>query len=263
MNPNKYELYELSVQSPEIHAEWFGDLYHEVTKKRAYSLREDFCGTFHTSCEWVKRNPKNSAICLDLDPIPLAYGKKKHLAGLSPEQRSRVKVLNKNVLIPTRPGSDLIIACNFSFFIFKQRELLLNYFKNSWKSLNKNGMVILELAGGPGMITPLQEKKEVRLSKTEKFTYIWDQQTFDPITRDAYYAIHFKLSNGKELKNQFTYDWRLWTIPEVREVLADAGFRKTVVYWETEHKGKGTGEYIRMDKGDNSYAWVAYVMGVK
>ena len=65
------------------------------------------------------------------------------------------------------------------------------------------------------------------------------------------------------MHDTFTYDWRLWTIPEVREAMREAGFDQTAVYWETEHKGEGTGEYVRSEHGDNAYAWVAYIVGVK
>ncbi len=262
MTPNKYQLYELSVQSPAVHAEWLERTYKEIMKKKARRLREDFCGTFVTSCEWVKRDKKNTALCLDLDPEPLDYGRKNHLAKMTPDQQKRVKAVEKDVLNPTTPGVDMIIACNFSYYIFKERQTLLKYFKSCLKSLSKGGIIILELAGGPGMTTPMKEKKEVLFNK-KKFVYIWDQVDFDPITHDAVYEIHFKLWNGKKLKHQFTYDWRIWSIPETRDLLVEAGFDKTLVYWETSHKGKGTGEYVQMENGDNSYAWVAYVMGIK
>ncbi len=263
MIPNKYHLYELSVQSPDVHAAWLEGLYKDITKKPARSLREDFCGTFKMSCEWVKRDPKNTALCLDLDPEPLNYGRANHLAPMPVNQKARIKILQKNVLIPTTSQVDLISAGNFSFYIFKQRDLLLRYFKSCQKSLKKNGMVVLELAGGPGMIAPMREKKEVFLNKTQKFVYTWHQKSFDPITHDAQYSIHFKLPNGRVMLDQFVYDWRLWTIPEVRDALSEAGFKKTMVYWETAHKGKGTGEYVHMEQGDNSFAWVAYVIGIK
>ncbi len=263
MTPNKYHLYELSVQSPDVHAAWLEELYKGLTKKHARHLREDFCGTFKTSVEWVKRNPKNTALCLDLDSEPLDYGRENHLAPLSAEQKSRVKILQKDVLIPTKTEVDLISAGNFSFYIFKQRSLLLKYFSSCKKSLKTGGMVVLELAGGPGMIAPMREKKEVALSKTQKFVYTWHQKSFDPITHDAQYAIHFKLPSGRVMKDQFVYDWRLWTIPEVRDALSEVGFKKTLVYWETAHKGKGTGEYVHMEQGDNSFSWVAYVIGIK
>lgn len=256
---NKYELYEKSVQSPDTHIEMFNSMYQELQKREARTLREDFCGTFQLSCAWVRHHPENSAVCIDLDPEPLEYGKKKHFKKLKKDQQKRLKLIEGNVLSPTQPGSDLIIGCNFSFFIFHKRNELLQYFKTCYKSLNQNGVFILEMAGGPGMITPTRERKTLKLENQKKFTYVWDQKSFDPISRNARYSIHFKFPDGSMLKDSFTYDWRLWTIPEVRDALAEAGFKKTHVYWETEHQGKGTGEYVLSEKGDNAYAWIAYI----
>jgi SAM-dependent methyltransferase len=263
MLPNKYSLYELSVQTPNFHTEWFYKLYQEVTQKEARSLREDFCGTFQMSCEWVQLHPKNTALSLDLDPEPLKYGKDNNRTKLSDHQKRRLRVVQQDVLIPTQQLSDLIIACNFSFFIFKQRELLRKYFKSCLQSLNPGGVLLLETVGGPGMIEHGRETKTVQWNKQKKFKYTWHQKVFDPITHFGQYAIHWKLWDGTILKDAFTYDWRLWSIPELREILAEAGFSKSLVYWETEHRGRGTGEYMQMENGDNAFSWIAYVLGVK
>jgi hypothetical protein len=260
---NKYELYEQSVQSPDTHIDWFAAMFQEIRGSTALALREDFCGTFRLSCEWVKRNPKHRAVSVDLDPEPLTYGKKHHWKGMSLHEKKRLKPVLGDVIRVKTPGQDLIIACNFSFFIFKDRKVLLDYFKNAIKSLSSQGLLILEMAGGPGMIATMREKRTVRLKKARKFTYIWDQKSFDPITRNGHYSIHFKFANGQILRDLFTYDWRLWTIPEVRELLAEAGFKKSYVYWETSHKGKGTGEFVQMENGDNAYAWIAYIVAAR
>ncbi len=260
---NKYRLYEKSVQSPIPHVESFAAIYKEIHGKPARHLREDFCGTFQISCAWVKKNLNNTAVGIDLDPEPLQYGKKNHFAKLSKDQQKRLTIRNANVLTPTARKADLIIGCNFSFYIFKERKILLEYFKSCLKSLGQNGSLLLEMAGGPGMIATLKEQKTVIDRGKSKFTYIWDQKYFDPITHDAQYAIHFKLSNGEMIKNAFFYDWRLWTIPEIKDLLLEAGFSKACVYWETEHDGKGTGEYTEQEHGDNSFAWIAYVIGIR
>ncbi|MCM2322646.1 MAG: class I SAM-dependent methyltransferase [Oligoflexia bacterium] len=259
---NKYAFYEQAVQTPARHIEMFVDMYRERHGKYARHLREDFCGTFALSCEWVKRNRRNTAQCLDLDPEPLAYGKRVHRARLSSEQKQRLSVLRRNVLSTTTPKADLIIGCNFSFFILKDRATLVSYFRHCLRSLRPGGMLILEMAGGPGMIEPMRERVPVygRDGK-RKYTYIWHQQQFDPITHDARYAIHFELGDGSRKNSVFTYDWRLWTLPEVQDAMREAGFPETFVYWETEHKGRGTGEYARTGHGDNAYAWIAYVAG--
>lgn len=261
--PHKYALYERSVQSPDYHAEWFVGIFKDLRGTYPQSMREDFCGTFALSCEWVKRNRKNTALGVDLDPEPLAYGRRTHLAKLTTEQRKRLKIVNDNVLSITQPKVDVVLACNFSYCIFKDRQTLVRYLRGCHRSLKKGGVAILDLAGGPGMIEELRERKTVKSPETGKFQYTWHQKSFDPITHDASYAIHFQLPDGTKMMNAFTYDWRLWTIPEVREAMLEAGFSDVAVFWETEHEGEGTGEYVRMEHGDNAYAWVAYIAGLR
>jgi hypothetical protein len=131
------------------------------------------------------------------------------------------------------------------------------------KSLDRKGIFVLELAGGPGMMETTQETRGVYVNGKKKYTYVWDQKNYDPITNEGLYSIHFKVPGRKTLKDAFVYDWRLWTIPEVCDAMKDAGYKETRVYWETEHDGKGTGEYVHMEKGDNSYSWIAYIVGIR
>lgn len=261
---SKYALYELSVQSPKAHAASFVSMYKELCGKYPQRLREDFCGTFSLACEWVKRNKRNTATGIDLDEEPLAYGKRTHRARLSKEQKTRLKILQQDVRTITSPKVDLIAACNFSFYIFKSRKELISYFSGCLRSLRTHGLLLLEMAGGPGMIRKMRESKKIRYrtpgGPSKEFTYIWDQKSFDPITHDARYSIHFKFPSGARLQNAFTYDWRLWTIPEIRDVLREAGFKETYVYWESEFEGKGTGEFVKSTHGDNAYSWIAYVV---
>ena len=139
----------------------------------------------------------------------------------------------------------------------------MKYFRACLGSLRSQGTLLLELAGGPGMISQTKETKTVRISKTKKVIYVWDQKSFDPVTRNGRYAIHFKLPNGKTLKNAFEYDWRLWTIPETKDALEEAGFSQVYVYWEAQEQGRGTGEYVQAETGDNAHAWIAYIVAVR
>lgn len=260
--PNLYDLYERSVQSPKTHIDWLVSLYHQQRGLYPTRLREDFCGTFQLACAWVLRNRNNSAIGLDLDAEPLNYGRRRHYARLTASQKKRLKIYQENVMTITTPKSDLVFVGNFSFFTLQKRKDLLNYFKKVHRSLREDGMFLLELAGGPGMIEKGTERKQVKKGK-HKFTYFWEQKDFDPINHRGQYAIHFQLPNGKKLRDAFTYDWRIWSLPETRELLIEAGFQDAIVYWESSYKGKGTGEFLPMNEGDNSYSWIAYVAGLK
>jgi len=269
--PSKYELYEAAVQSPEQHVHLFSSIYSDLFGRPARHLREDFCGTFALSCAWVKDHPLNAALGIDKDPEPLAYGHKVHLPTLTANQRKRVRTLKRDVTQPTRERADLVTACNFSIFELRTYDALVKYLRSVHRSLKSEGLLLLEIAGGPGLINPGQEKKTLNLpsnSKTKrkfKFSYIWDQQSFDPITGEASFAIHFTplAPKGRRITGAFNYHWRLWSIPELRAALNDAGFSKSFVYWETHHHSQGTGEFARSEKGDNVYSWIAYVAGVR
>jgi SAM-dependent methyltransferase len=261
---DKYHFYEQSVQSPEANVEQFHAIFQELFNRDGHILREDFCGTFRICCEWVKLDPKNIAFGLDLDPEPLEYGMRKHFKKLKRAEQQRLRVFRQNVMTETSFKADQVVACNFSYQVFKERQTLIRYFRSALKSLKKEGILFLDLAGGPGMIEPTKEKTPIYgNNKKRLWSYVWDQKSFDPITHDAHYAIHFDLLDGTRKKDVFTYDWRLWTIPELRDCLIEAGFDDVAVYWETEHKGRGTGEYVRMAKGTNDYSWISYIVGIK
>ena len=52
---------------------------------------------------------------------------------------------------------------------------------------------------------------------------------------------------------------------KVRDVLADAGFSKTEVYWEgTDRKtGEGNDIFKRRESGEDDPAWICYVAGIR
>ena len=261
----KYNLYENSVQTPDLHVKWFDEVFKEHFGRQAHSLKEDFCGTHWQSVEWVKMHSKNTALGLDLDPEPIEYGKRTRDVHLTAEQRKRLKIVQKNVLEPTRPGVDIQAASNFSFNIFHTRKELKEYFQAAYDSLGKEGIFILEMAGGTGMMDTMKEKTKITDAQENPwFTYIWKQKDYNYIKNTALYTISFKMKDGTKYKDVFVYDWRLWTIPEVREVLEEVGFKSTHAYLEDfDDDGDGDGEYIETEKSDECYTWVGFVVGVK
>jgi len=261
---DKYRHYENSVQTPEEHVHIFERMFHEIRGREGLSLREDFCGTYLISCEWVKSHPRRTAVGIDLDSEPLAYGKVNGFRKLKPSEKKRVKILQQDVCIPTQQKFDVIGAGNFSFFIFKERDQMKRYFKAALRSLSPDGLFVLEMAGGPGFIETAREQKTYTVKGLGKYTYYWDQKSYDPIRHHGIYAIHFKDSKGVMHRNCFTYDWRVWTVPELRELMLECGFRKTAVYWEEmDKRGNGTGEYIQVEEGDNAFSWIAFVVGMR
>jgi hypothetical protein len=64
------------------------------------------------------------------------------------------------------------------------------------------------------------------------------------------------------MRRAFEYSWRMWTLPEIRELLAEAGFRRSTVYWEgtEEDTDEGDGEFTPNDTGEADLAWIAYIV---
>lgn len=255
---DKYELYRRAVQSAETDVEFILSTYKELKKKNPRTLREDFCGTFALSTEWIKLNPRHEAVGVDLDPEPMAYGRQNYLAQLKPDQQRRMQLIEGNVLNPGLPKTDIVLAMNFSYFCFKSREMMKKYFANVYRHLANDGILIADCFGGKQCYDAIEDT-----IKHEGFTYYWDQTNFDPVSNEALFHIHFRVK-GKKIEQVFTYDWRLWSIPELRDIMSEVGFKKTHVYWEgTAKDGSGDGNFTRTEKGESCDSWIAYIVAEK
>ncbi len=255
-----YELYEEAVQNVEFEVDCILRFYRKYRKKEPLSLKEDFCGTFALGCEWVKRNSKYTAIGVDLDSKPLNWGRKHHMSKLNQDALSRTKIFQANVLDVTRPQVDCIAAFNFSYWIFERPESLLLYFKKALMGLKKDGVLILDAFGGP-----MAEEEQEEERECEGFKYVWEHAYFFPVTREMGCKIHFHFNDGSKKRNAFTYHWRLWTPPELTDLLKEAGFKSVHWYWEgTDRKtGDGNGIFRETKKGENAQTWIAYIVALK
>ncbi|MCB9557468.1 MAG: class I SAM-dependent methyltransferase [Deltaproteobacteria bacterium] len=257
---DKYALYQDAVQCPEAEIEFFDRAYRENYASEPKILREDFCGAGAVSCQWVKTGDTRKAYGIDLDPEPLAWGMAHNVSTLSTEQRERLKFIEGNVLSAKSPKADVLAAQNFSFFIFKTREEVVDYFRKAHANIAAKGVMVIDMFGGSESY--LEDHLERR--KYDGFKYVWEQARFDPVTHHCTFYIHFTFKDGSKLDKAFRYDWRLWSIPEVREMLAEAGFSRSDVYWEgTDDDGEGNGEYELVESAPSDPAWVAYIVGVK
>ncbi|MFN7903792.1 MAG: class I SAM-dependent methyltransferase [Pseudobdellovibrionaceae bacterium] len=255
---DKYDLYREAVQSPDTDVLFLQDVYQELRNKKPKVLREDFCGTFALSAEWIKLDKKHVAYGIDIDPEPMAYGMKNYYSKLTPTQQKRLHLIEGNVLTSKLPLADFSVAMNFSYFCFKSREVMKQYFKNALQSLNKNGLFLVDLFGGTQCTDAIVDR-----TKKKGFLYFWDQQGFDPVSHEALFYIHFQVGKQK-MEKAYTYDWRMWSIPEIREIMTEVGFKKTHVYWEgTNKSGGGNGIFTRTEQGESCLSWIAYVIGEK
>ncbi|HET6347914.1 MAG TPA: class I SAM-dependent methyltransferase [Candidatus Krumholzibacteria bacterium] len=252
---DRHWLYQESVQSPDVHFGFFDRAYRRLNGSTPRVLKEDFCGTALLASEWVEWRRENTAIGVDLHAPTLAWGKKYNLARLTPEQRARVRLQRANVLHVTRPRADLVVALNFSYFIFRTRDALREYFRAARRSLAPGGMFIGDIFGGWDTQKPKTER-----TRHSGFTYLWEMDRFDPVTNFVRFHIHFEFRDRGGIRRAFTYDWRLWSIPEIREILHEAGFRHVDIYWEgiDRRSGHGNSVFRRAERGENAPGWIAF-----
>jgi SAM-dependent methyltransferase len=267
--PHRHTLYEAAVQSVDVDIDFVQRIYKKYRGRTFARLREDFCGTASLSCEWARRGEKNHAWGVDLHGPTLEWGRKNRLALLG-KSAKRVHLIQADVRSAAIPKTDVAVAFNFSYSVFKERELLRDYFSAVRRSLRRGGIFLVDALGGQETMGELVEKRKVHKSKERDgtrvpgFTYVWDQARFNAINHDLLCHIHFHLKDGKKIRKAFTYDWRLWTLPELRELMQAAGFASSEVYldgWD-EDEEEGDGIYRRRTFFENQQSWVAYVIGL-
>ncbi len=53
------------------------------------------------------------------------------------------------------------------------------------------------------------------------------------------------------------------TLPEITEMLTEAGFKATVYWEQADEDGEGNGEFIAQTEGEADAGWIAYIVGEK
>ena len=136
---------------------------------------------------------------------------------------------------------------------------MLAYMRRCHDALVDDGVLFMDMFGGPESFEETKEK-----TKHDGFTYIWEQARFNPIDHDFQCRIHFKLKDGTKMRRAFTYDWRMWMLPELHELLLEAGFTRSEVYvegWDDEEDDTD-GIFRRRKRFENQSGWVAYVVAL-
>ncbi len=213
MNP--FDLYELCVTDAPRLAR-FAKAAHG---RKPRVLREDFSGTAALAKEWGRAY--GSAVAVDQDAKPLARAK-------GPSVRAvRADVLR------CRVKADIIAATNFPLGYFHQRGDLVRYLKHARSCLNPRGVLLADLYGGRDAMRPLNIGRKLRGPAGQRVEYTWEQRETDPATNLVLDTLSFVVTasgKAKRYPDAFVYHWRIWSIPEVRDAMMDAGFRAVDVY---------------------------------
>ncbi len=221
-SPDRFELYEQAAQTPELQAKFLRALIEDESP-RELTLGEDFCGAGAVSRAWLALDPQHRAVCVDHDDEPLQRLAK--LAGPEP----RLTAHRADVQDVCDPA-DLIAVLNFSICELQSRETLLAYLRHARARLTATpdsaGILALDIYGGVDAFALGESEIELR----NGVRYVWEQREADPMTAQVVNAMHFHPEHGPALMDAFVYHWRLWSVPELRDAMTEAGFTRIEIH---------------------------------
>lgn len=180
-----------------------------------------------------------------------------------PSTAERVKLICKDVLQLDESGkdtgkSDIICAYNFSVCYLFSRQDLVKYFKICRGTLKQEGLFFCDIFGGEIACKPNIRRRD--LSNGVKYEF--EQIDFCPITNHSHFQMSFKFPDGSKIKEAFTYDWRIWSISEIRDCMMDAGFSRTVVWFLDESEGAEEATFEPMVETYQRESWHSFIVGV-
>lgn len=268
---DRHALYEVAVQG----VDWDLDFLERVWRYRHPGeeprlFREDFCSTAALATAWVLRGRERRAWAVDLDPEPLGWARRHRLPWTRQSGR-RVTLVRGDVRRSRHPAVDVACALNFSWWVFHERADLVRYLRAARAGLRPGGVLALNLFGGRGAERELIERTRKRAENgpdgvmLPPFTYVWEHASFNPVDRRLLAYIHFELRDGRKLSRAFTYDWRMYTVPELRDAVAEAGFSDFEVWSEgwDKRETRSNGTLYKRTKLDNEDTWIAYAVATR
>lgn len=252
---SRHDLYEQAVQEPEGEVEFVDRVFRKMRGRPALTLREDFSGTAAFSACWVDSREGRRAIAVDLDAETLDWGRKHRIEPLGERARD-VSLVCADVLEVETAPVDVIVAFNFSYSLIHERADLLTYFRRAREGLAPEGVFILDFHAGPRTQEEIVEETEL-----EGFTYVWEQGEMDALSGIAKRAIHFEFPDGSSIKNAFRYEFRVWTVPELRDLLHEAGYHSVDCWFEDfDEDGYALGPAKKVTHLPHEDSWVGYLV---
>ena len=252
----KHDLYEICVQSPG-HLVPFLRAVHGA---EPLVLGEDFAGTCALSHLWASSHAEWSSVAADFDREALDFH----------GSCERVTKIEADVLAVCDPA-DVIFVGNFSIGYRHSRADLIEYLRHVRSRLNPGGVFVCDTYGGTTAYTLGDVHRDHWIPDDPRYSghagkrirYTWEQRSADPITGMVTNILHFRVEKAgmieQEMFDAFVYEWRLWSLPELRDAMLEAGFSGVEVYDKTGDAVDGDGNVYVLpiedgeDELDDSY----------
>lgn len=261
---NRFDLYERCVTEPERVCRFLEAAHGREPR----TLREDFSGTGALARCWASRSKGNLSVAVDADATPLAYLARE---AAKMEIARRVRRRHCDVLA-CDDRADIIAATNFPICYWHTRESLVRYLRTSRQRLSRGGIFACDLYGGRDAFRRSTTKRRIRGPGKQIIEYTFEQREATALAGRVHDVLSFRVAGegtptrAKVFKDAFVYDWRLWSIPELKDAMVEAGFRGVEVYDELGDAVDGEGRlYIRPMAADETLDdnWVVYLVARK
>lgn len=251
---DRFDLYERCVQSPKD----LVPLLRAIHSGNPAVLGEDFAGTAALSCAWIEAVANGRATAVDLDETALfRHG-----------EDGRIERVAADVRTVSTPA-DVVFVGNFSIGYLHTRGELVEYLRHARARLaTADGVFVCDTYGGDSAFLTGHVHRPHRLPDGRTCRYTWEQRHADPLTGMVTNAIHFRIEDAgvitDELMDAFVYEWRLWSVPELRDAMGEAGFVRTDVYAKladaVDDEGNAYVEAVR-DPDDLDESFIVLVAG--
>ena len=251
---DRHLLYQRGVQSPHFDAELLQQIYHQARGAKALHFREDFCAGAATLCAWLEQGEAFSGEGCDIDPEVIAWGERHNFAPLgAAARRAELRVADPRA--PSLRAPDIRCAFNFSCWIFRERREMLEYFRGARKDLAEGGVFVVDMHGGGEVFG-----EEEHVTDCGGFDLVVQQSGVRPADHNADLSLHFRFPDGSELRDAFRYRWRIWSMPELADILREAGFADIRVHWCVDQEKC---RYEITESGSNDPMWLACLAALK
>lgn len=242
---DRFDLYEFCVQSPGYDAR----VLEAIHGGRPRVLGEDFCGTAALCRAWVDLDPGRRAVAVDHDPVVIerALSSNAQRAPGDPRRRIEPRTRIDYLLADVRDAddtADVIALLNYAICEIHTRSALIEYFAHARQRVRAKGCLICDIYTGNDAFLPGETTRTFEHPSHQTVLYTWDQREANPLTGLVENSIHFEVRTShktkrggdgsrfpaRSIKDAFVYRWRLWSIPELRDAMTEAGFASTQVY---------------------------------
>lgn len=187
------------------------------------------------------------ATCLDADASVIEEARKRAVSDPTVDAAGMEFIVSDALLAPLprlpADGADVVFVGNFSVGEIHDRGRLMEYLRRVLARLRSGGIFVCDTYGGEsawrtGSLrrihhAPSSERgNDYQPSQTStRVHYTWEQRAADPFTARVVSALHFRVEEQgeivQELTDAFVYHWRIWSVPELRDAMHEAGFEAT------------------------------------